>query len=127
MNSWHDCRVEPEELAGALKRLADWAAEHAPAPEPAVRGRLRGQRGVASLSDVSLTLDQVIGRDLLHNGADVDLVALRDSLSRLSRSAVAPIVRLPFASFAVCTLFNFDPQAVRDTLRELLEPPAALV
>jgi cell division protease FtsH len=33
--------VEPEELAGALKRLADWAAEHAPPPEPEIRRRLR--------------------------------------------------------------------------------------
>ena len=30
--------MEPEELASALKRLADWAAEHAPEPEPLVRG-----------------------------------------------------------------------------------------
>jgi hypothetical protein len=37
--------VEPEELAGALKRLADWATEHAPAPEPAVRRRLREHLG----------------------------------------------------------------------------------
>ena len=33
--------MEPEELAGALKRLAEWAEEHAPEPEPAVRRRLR--------------------------------------------------------------------------------------
>jgi hypothetical protein len=33
--------VEPEELASALKRLAAWAEEHAPEPEPAVRRALR--------------------------------------------------------------------------------------
>ena len=32
--------VEPEELAGALKRLADWAQQHAPQPESPVRRRL---------------------------------------------------------------------------------------
>ena len=37
--------VEPEELAGALKRLADWATEHAPEPEPEVRRRLREHLG----------------------------------------------------------------------------------
>jgi hypothetical protein len=37
--------VEPEELAGAFKRLADWAEEHAPEPEPAVRRRLREHLG----------------------------------------------------------------------------------
>ena len=33
--------MDPEELAGALKRLMEWAEEHAPAPEPAVRRMLR--------------------------------------------------------------------------------------
>jgi hypothetical protein len=33
--------VEPTELAGAIKRLTDWAEAHAPEPEPAVRRRLR--------------------------------------------------------------------------------------
>jgi hypothetical protein len=37
--------VEPEELASALKRLADWAAEHAPKPEPVVRRLLREHLG----------------------------------------------------------------------------------
>jgi hypothetical protein len=32
--------MEPEELAGALKRLPDWAAEHASEPEPALKRRL---------------------------------------------------------------------------------------
>jgi hypothetical protein len=33
--------MEPEELARALRRLADWAERHAPEPEPPVRIRLR--------------------------------------------------------------------------------------
>jgi cell division protease FtsH len=33
--------MEPEELATALKRLADWAEEHAAQPEPALRRLLR--------------------------------------------------------------------------------------
>jgi hypothetical protein len=37
--------VEPEELAGALRRLADWAERHAPEPEPPVRRRLREHFG----------------------------------------------------------------------------------
>jgi cell division protease FtsH len=37
--------VEPEELAGALKRLTEWAQEHAPEPEPPVRRRLREHLG----------------------------------------------------------------------------------
>ena len=31
--------MEPEELAGALKRLADWATEHAPQRESPMRRR----------------------------------------------------------------------------------------
>jgi hypothetical protein len=38
-------QVEPEELASALKRLADWAEEHAPEPEPALRRLLREHLG----------------------------------------------------------------------------------
>jgi hypothetical protein len=37
--------VEPEELAGALKRLTDWAEQHALQPEPPVRRRLREHLG----------------------------------------------------------------------------------
>jgi ATPase family associated with various cellular activities (AAA) len=37
--------VEPEELAGALKRLADWAERYAPSPESPVRRRLRAHFG----------------------------------------------------------------------------------
>jgi cell division protease FtsH len=45
--------VEPEELAGALKRLADWAEKHAPEPEPEVRRRLRDHLG-ADPSDLPI-------------------------------------------------------------------------
>jgi hypothetical protein len=37
--------MEPHELADAIKRLTDWAEEHAPEPEPAVRARLREHFG----------------------------------------------------------------------------------
>jgi cell division protease FtsH len=37
--------VKPEELASALKRLAEWAERHAPAPESPVRRRLREHFG----------------------------------------------------------------------------------
>jgi hypothetical protein len=37
--------VEPEQLAGALKRLADWAERHSPRPEPPVRRRLHEHFG----------------------------------------------------------------------------------
>jgi hypothetical protein len=37
--------VEPEELARSLKELLEWAREHAPAPEPEVRRRLRDHLG----------------------------------------------------------------------------------
>jgi hypothetical protein len=37
--------VRPEDLARALKDLVEWAHEHAPAPEPEVRRRLRDHFG----------------------------------------------------------------------------------
>ncbi len=37
--------MEPEELAGALKRLTEWAERHAPEPEPEARRRLREHFG----------------------------------------------------------------------------------
>src|SRR5215213_196566 len=41
----NDGGVDPEELASALQRLADWAERYAPNPEPAVRRRLREHFG----------------------------------------------------------------------------------
>src|SRR3954469_24205497 len=43
--AWQDGSVEPEELAGAIKRLVEWAQERAPRPESAVRRRLREHLG----------------------------------------------------------------------------------
>jgi len=58
--AWNDERMEAEELARALKRLADWAEQHAPEPEPAVRRRLREHFGsdLARIPVVSRTLAQ---------------------------------------------------------------------
>jgi hypothetical protein len=42
---WQDVRMEPEELASAIKRLTEWAEERAPRPESAVRRRLREHLG----------------------------------------------------------------------------------
>jgi hypothetical protein len=52
--------VEPEELAGALKRLAQWAERYAPVAESPVRRRLRAHFGVdpADLPVVSRPLQQ---------------------------------------------------------------------
>jgi ATP-dependent 26S proteasome regulatory subunit len=65
--------VEPEELAGAIKRLTDWAEEHAPAPEPAVRRRLRDHLGAdpRELPDLATALQPAMV--VLE---DVDLVAM---------------------------------------------------
>jgi hypothetical protein len=38
-------RMEPAELAGAIKRLVGWAEKHAPEPEPELRDRLRTHFG----------------------------------------------------------------------------------
>ena len=37
--------MEPEQLADAIKRLTEWAVEHAPEPEPQLRERLRAHFG----------------------------------------------------------------------------------
>jgi hypothetical protein len=51
--------VEPEELAGAIKRLVEWAERHAPQPEPPLRLRLREhfERDPADLPVVSRPLE----------------------------------------------------------------------
>jgi hypothetical protein len=76
--------VEPEELAGALKRLADWAVEHAPEPEPAVRQRLREHLGgdPRDMPIVSRSLEQwdrpnfQVAIDAWSQGRDVEVVGL---------------------------------------------------
>ncbi len=51
--------MEPEELAGAIKRLVEWAERHAPEPEPPLRLRLREhfERDPAELPVVSRPLE----------------------------------------------------------------------
>jgi hypothetical protein len=76
--------MEAEELARALKRLADWAEQHAPEPEPAVRRRLREHFGsdLARIPVVSRTLAQwdrpnfQIAIDAWSQGRDVEVVGL---------------------------------------------------
>jgi cell division protease FtsH len=93
--------VEPEELASALKRLADWAAEHAPEPEPVVRRRLREHLGAdpRELPIVSRALAQwdrpnfQIAIEAWLEGRDVELVGLpvtqgyRAGLAELARGS----------------------------------------
>jgi hypothetical protein len=91
--------VEPEELAGALKRLADWAAEHAPEPEPAVRRHLREHLG-ADPTDMPIVSRALapwdrpnfqVAIDAWSEGREVDVVGLpvmqgyRAGLAELSR------------------------------------------
>src|SRR3954468_22762731 len=45
LSGWQDGGMEPEELAGAIKRLTEWAEEHAPRPESAVRRRVGSDLG----------------------------------------------------------------------------------
>jgi hypothetical protein len=93
--------VEPEELASALKRLADWAAEHAPQPEPAVRRRLREHLDAdpGDMPIVARTLAQwdrpnfQVAIDAWTEGRDVDVVGLpvmqgyRAGLAELARGS----------------------------------------
>jgi hypothetical protein len=93
--------VEPEELAGALKKLADWAAEHAPEPEPVVRRRLREHLGAdpREVPVVSRALAQwdrpnfQVAIDAWSEGRDVEVVGLpvtqgyRAGLAELARGS----------------------------------------
>jgi hypothetical protein len=91
--------VEPEELAGAFKRLADWAAEHAPDPEPAVRRHLREHLG-ADPTDMPIVSRALapwdrpnfqVAIDAWSEGREVEVVGLpvtqgyRAGLAELSR------------------------------------------
>ena len=77
--------VEPEELAGALKRLAEWAERHAPAPESPVRRRLREHFGSdpAELPVVSRPLEAwdrpnlQVAIDVWLAGRNVEVVGVR--------------------------------------------------
>jgi hypothetical protein len=93
--------VEPDELASSLKRLADWAQEHAPDPEPAIRVRLRKHLGAdpRELPIVSRSLAQwdrpnfQVAIDTWSEGRDVEVVGLpvmqgyRAGLAELARSS----------------------------------------
>ncbi len=93
--------MEPEELAGALKRLADWAQEHAPDPEPAVRRRLREHLGddPRDMPIVARALAQwdrpnfQVAIDAWTEGRDVDVIGLpemqgyRAGLAELARGS----------------------------------------
>jgi hypothetical protein len=93
--------MEPEELASALKRLADWAAEHAPEPEPAVRRQLREHLGTdpRDLPIVSRALAEwdrpnfQVAIDAWAEGRDVEVVGLpvmqgyRAGLAELARGS----------------------------------------
>jgi hypothetical protein len=76
--------VEAEELATTPKRLADWAEQHAPKPEPLVRRRLREHFGtdLARIPVVSRTLAQwerpnfQVAIDAWSQGRDVEAVGL---------------------------------------------------
>ena len=91
--------VEPEELAGALKRLADWAERHAPAPESAVRRRLRGLFGVdpVGLPVVSWPLQSwdrpnlQVAMDAWLVGREVEVVGV--ALMEGYRAGLAELVR----------------------------------
>jgi len=91
--------MEPEELAGALKRLADWAAEHAPEPEPVVRRLLREHLGAdpREVPIVSRSLEAwdrpnfQVAIDAWSEGREVEVVGLpvmqgyRAGLAELAR------------------------------------------
>jgi hypothetical protein len=91
--------MEPEELASALKRLADWAAEHAPEPEPVVRRRLREHLGAdpRAMPIVSRALAQwdrpnfQVAIDAWSQGRDVELVGL--PVTQGYRAGLAELVR----------------------------------
>ena len=97
--------MEAEELARTLKRLADWAEQHAPEPEPPVRRRLREHFGtdLARIPVVSRTLAQwerpnfQIAIDAWSLGHDVEVVGL--PVMRGYRAGLAELVlESPWAS-----------------------------
>ncbi|MEA2218566.1 MAG: hypothetical protein QOJ35_1192 [Solirubrobacteraceae bacterium] len=91
--------VEPEELAGAIKRLVAWAEQHAPKPEPPVRVRLREHFGCepGELPVISRPLE-AWDRPNLHvaleawlEGRDVEVVGV--SVMEGYRAGLAELVR----------------------------------
>jgi len=91
--------VRPEELADALKRLTEWAQEHAPRPEPPVRRRLREHLGrdPRDLPIVSRSLQSwdrpnfQVAIDAWSAGREVDVVGL--PVMEGYRAGLAELVR----------------------------------
>jgi len=95
--------VNPEDLADALKRLAAWAEEHAPQPEPPIRRLLREhlEADPRELPVVSRALEVwdrpnfQVAIDLWTDGRQVDLVGL--PVMQGYRAGLAELARgLPF-------------------------------
>jgi hypothetical protein len=91
--------VEPEELAGALQRLAEWAERYAPDPEPPVRRRLKEHFGAdpSQLPIVSRSLE-AWDRPNLHVAMDAWLVGREFDLVGLAmmegyRAGLAELIR----------------------------------
>jgi ATPase family associated with various cellular activities (AAA) len=91
--------VEPEELARSLKELLEWAQEHAPAPEPEVRRRLRDHFGtepvdlpvVARGMQIWDRPNLQVAIDAWTPGRDVELVGL--PVMQGYRAGLAELVR----------------------------------
>jgi len=91
--------MRPEELAEALKRLVEWADEHAPRPEPPVRRRLREHLGrdPGDLPIVSRSLESwdrpnfQVAIDAWSDGRDVEVVGL--PVMHGYRAGLAELVR----------------------------------
>ncbi len=115
--------VRPEELAGALTRLMEWAHEHAPRPEPPVRRRLREHLGrdPRDLPIVSRSLEAwdrpnfQVAVDAWSAGREVDVVGLpviqgyRAGLAELVRgSEWGPSVELGAVEYVTVPLGEHD-------------------
>lgn len=91
--------MRPEDLARAVKELVEWAKEHAPAPEPEVRRRLRDHFGVepVDLPVVARSLaswdrpNVQVALDAWTENRDVELVGL--PVMQGYRAGIAELVR----------------------------------
>jgi hypothetical protein len=93
--------MEPEELAEAIKRLTEWAQEHAPGPEPKIRARLRDHLG-ADPRELPVVVRPLaawdrpnfqIAIDAWSQGRDVEVVGL--PVMHGYRAGLAELVRAP--------------------------------
>jgi hypothetical protein len=93
------CTMEPEELAESIKRLVDWAEQHAPEPEPPLRVRLRAHFGCepGELSVVSRSLEAwdrpnlQVALEVWLTGREVEVVGV--SVMQGYRAGLAELVR----------------------------------